>query len=97
MEILGMYNEVKLPLRINLNIRVIKSSTKILFPKVNIHLNEFIISDILNEPLDNRKFGYHLNFLLYEANEFLIYWKAIVVLAFSTFSMSKKNYLHSMI
>ena len=50
------YDNEKLPFRLNLNRRVIKYSTKIPSQEVNIHLNEFIIGNILNEHFDNRKF-----------------------------------------
>ena len=62
--------------------RVIKPNTKISNPKVNILLNEFIIDDILHEPLDNRKFDYYQILLLYDANEILIDCKQIVLFSY---------------
>ena len=38
-------------------------------------MNKFIIGDILNEILENRKFNYYLIFLFYDANEVPIYWQ----------------------
>ena len=53
------YDNEKLPFRIYLNRRAIKSSTKIPSQKLNIHLNEFIIGNILNDPLYNKKYDCH--------------------------------------
>ena len=50
------YDNEKLPFRIYLNRRAIKSSTKIPSQKLNIHLNEFIIGNILNDPLYDKKY-----------------------------------------
>ena len=70
------YDMEKLPFRINLNTRVIKTDTKTPSPKVNIRLNEFIIGDIINDPLDNRKFDYYQILLPYDSNEVIIDWQA---------------------
>ena len=76
MELPGEFENEKLPFRITLNTRVIKTSTKISSPKVNIRLNEFIIGDILHDPLDNRKYDYYQIILPYDANEVIIDWQA---------------------
>jgi hypothetical protein len=39
-------------------------------------LNEFIIGDIINDPLDNRKFDYYQILLPYDSNEVIIDWQA---------------------
>ena len=76
MEMAESYDNEKLPFRINLNTRVIKTNPKIQSPKVNIRLNEYIIGDILHDPLNNMKYDYYQIILPYDANEVLIDWQA---------------------
>ena len=74
MEFEKSFVDESIPFRINLNTRVFKK--KIPGPKVNIRLNEFIIGDILSDPIDNRKFDYYQIILPYDSNEVIIDWQA---------------------
>lgn len=76
MEIPGEFDDENLPFRITLNTRVIKSIPNVPIPKVNIRLNEFIIGDILHDPLDNKKYDYYQIILPYDSEEVIIDWQA---------------------